>query len=137
MSEKHEYPLSYVNKNLEKIIAEFVNEYSDDLSQKAAAITEKVAQDFAAQLKDETPKSDVSGEHLADTVAVTAVASKSYGREGKGYVVHYGKWQIAHLLEFGWTLRNGKRMNRTPFVRPLFDRNKEKYYNMYRDGLGK
>ena len=133
----HEYPLSYVNRNLESILVEMVKEYSDDLSEQAAKITEQVANDFAQQLKEETPRSNMSDEHLADTVQCTAVASKTYGRESKGYVVHYGKWQIAHLLEFGWTLRNGKRMDRTPFVRPLFDRNRDKYYNMYKEGLSK
>ena len=131
------YPLSYVSSNLNKIVSEMLNEYSEELSEKADKITEKVANDFAEKLKEVTPRSTDNTEHLADTVTVTAKNKKSYGRASKIRYVHYGKWNIAHLLEFGWTLRNGQRLNRTPFVRPLFDNNKERYYNMYKEGLSK
>lgn len=131
------YPLSYVSSNLNKIISELVDEYSEELSEKADKITEEVARDFAEKLKEVTPRSTYNTEHLADTVIVTTKTEKSYGRKRKMRYVHYRKWQISHLLEFGWTLKNGKRIDRKPFVRPLFDNNRDRYYRMYREGLGK
>ena len=133
------YPLAYVANEMKKIIADIVTDYETEISGKAAEITEKVANDFAEQLKSATPRSENPGlyEHLADTVKVTKKAEKSLGTKGKKFYVHYGKWQIAHLLEFGWTLKNGKRIDRKPFVRPLFDNNRDRYYRMYREGLGK
>ena len=133
----HSYPLSYISKELRNIIASFVDDYEKELTKKASEITVKVANDFAEQLKQETPRSKNPGryEHLADTVIVSEKGEKFAGGKGKVLYVHFTKWQIAHLLEFGWTTRNGKKITRTPFVRPLFDKNKERYYNMYKDGL--
>ena len=133
------YPLSYVANEMNKIIADIVTDYETELSGKAAEITKQVANDFAEKLKEATPRSDMIGgaPHLADTVKTTEKIEKSVGRKNRKIYVHYGKWQIAHLLEFGWTLRNGKRLERTPFVRPLFDNNKERYYRMYKEGLSK
>lgn len=133
------YPLSYVANELNRIVADIVTDYETELKGKVEEITKEVANDFAEQLRTETPKSGVTAgaEHLADTVMVTEKAEKSLGTKKKKFYVHYGKWQIAHLLEFGWTLRNGKRLDRTPFIRPLFDRNKERYYRMYKEGIQK
>lgn len=114
-----------------------VNEYGEELSRKAFEVTRTIAKDFAEQLKEVTPRSDNDSEHIADTVMLTEGKNKQYGRTHKIFYVHYGKWQIAHLLEFGWTLRNGQRLERNPFIRPLFDKNKERYYNMYKEKLSK
>ena len=135
----HSYPLSYVANEMNRIIADIVTDYETEISGKAEEITRQVAQDFAQQLRQVTPRSDVGGtsEHLADTVKVTEKMEKSLGSKGRKIYVHYGKYQLAHLLEFGWTLRNGKKLTRTPFVRPLFDNNKERYYRMYKEGLQK
>ena len=131
------YPLSYVSSNLGRILSDMISEYGKESEEKANAVTVKVAHDFAEKLKQETPRSEDPGgyEHLADTVLVSEKGSKYPGSKGKVLYVHYGKWQIAHLLEFGWTLRNGERLTRTPFVRPLFDKNKEQYVRMYREAL--
>lgn len=136
---KNSYPLSYVANEMQNIIAEMVSDYETELSKKAEEITKQVANDFAEKLRIETPKSESNSAypHLADTVKVTEKAEKSLGSKGKKMYVHYGKWQIAHLLEFGWTLRNGERLERKPFVRPLFDNNKERYYRMYKERLNK
>lgn len=133
----NEYPLTYVAKEMQNILSGFLQDYESELNSKVDEITEQVANDFASQLRQVTPRSFINGEHLADTVKVSTQAEKSYGRKSKIYVVHYGKWQIAHLLEFGWTARNGVRIERKAFVRPLFDNNREKYVKMYKDGLGK
>lgn len=133
------YPLSYVANEMSKIISDIVTDYEKELSGKAEEITKQVAQDFAEQLREITPRSSVvAGDpHLADTVKVTEKIEKSMGSKKKKMYVHYGKWQIAHLLEFGWTLKNGQRLERTPFIRPLFDRNKDRYVKMYKDGLSR
>lgn len=131
------YPLSYVASNLNKMLSEMLTEYSEELYEKADKITEEVAQDFAESLAEVTPRSTSNTEHLADTVTVSAKAKKSMGRKTKARYVHYKKYQLAHLLEFGWTARNGTKITRQPFVRPLFDRKKDKYYNMYKEGLSK
>lgn len=132
------YPLSYVTQNLNNMVSEIFDSYEKELQSKAEKVTEKVAKDFAGKLKQVTPKSSIAGgEHLADTVIVTGKKLKSYGRVTKAQYVHYKKWQIVHLLEFGWTARNGKRIERTPFIRPLFDQNKEQYYQMYKEAVQK
>lgn len=131
------YPLNYVSNQLNNILSEMIIEYGEELTSKAAAVTREIAKDFAEELKTVTPRSTYDSEHLADTVMLTETTRRSYGRTNKVYHVHYGKWQIAHLLEFGWTLKNGQRLERTPFIRPLFDKNKERYYNMYKEKLSK
>lgn len=133
------YPLSYVANEMNKIIADIVTDYETEVSGKAAEITKQVAEDFAEKLRQATPRSDVESSvpHLADTVMTTEKAEKSKGNKRRKIYVHFGKWQIAHLLEFGWTLKNGTRIDRTPFVRPLFDNNKERYYRMYKEGIQK
>ena len=134
---KNTYPLRYVTENLDKIVSGMITEYSQELEAKADQVTEKVAKDFAEKLKPVTPRSNViaGAEHLADTIVVKAKKERKYGKITTAQYVHYKKWQIAHLLEFGWTLRNGKRLERQPFIRPLFDQNKERYYNMYKEEL--
>lgn len=129
------YPLKYVSSNLNKIIAEMVNTYGKEISGKAHSVTKKVAQDFAEKLKVETPRSTADTEHLADTVVITGKGEKFAGGSGKVLYVHYTKWQLAHLLEFGWTAKNGRKITRTPYIRPLFDNNKDRYYNMYKEAL--
>lgn len=136
---KQSYPLSYVANEMNKIIADIVTDYETEISGKADEVTKAVAQDFADKLKQVTPRSSIEhgSPHLSDTVLVTEKREKFLGRKGRKIYVHYGKWQIAHLLEFGWTLRNDQKLERTPFVRPLFDNNKERYYRMYKEGLSK
>lgn len=134
---KNSYPLSQVSKELDSILAGMFTEYSEELQEKADKVTEEVAQDFAKKLKDATPRSDEGTVHMADTVKVTTKKEKSLGKKTKVRYVSYGKWQISHLLEFGWTSKGGKRVDRKPFVRPLFDENKEKYVKMYKEGLSK
>ena len=128
----------YVANNLNNIVAEFLTEYSEELQKKADEVTEKVANDFAKELKTVTPRSEsIVSEHLADSIKVTAKKQKGYGKTTTARYIHFNKWQIAHLLEFGWTLKNGQKLTREPFVRPLFDRNKDRYYRMYKEELKK
>lgn len=134
---KNVYPLSQVANELNEIISGMITEYSEELQQKAEKVTEKVAEDFAARLKDATPRSDEGEVHMADTVKVSGKKETSLGRVSRPRFVHYGKWQASHLLEFGWTSKNGKRVERQPFVRPLFDQNKERYMKMYKEELEK
>ena len=134
---ENSYLLSQVSNELNSILASMLTEYSEELQEKADKVTEQVAEDFAKKLKDATPRSDEGTVHMADTVKVTTKKEKSLGKKVKARYVSYGKWQISHLLEFGWTSKNGKRIDRKPFVRPLFDENKEKYVKMYKDGLSK
>lgn len=130
------YPLSYVTQNLNSMMAEIFDSYEKELTAKTEEITKEIAEDFAVKLKEVTPRSNVSvSEHLADTITVTGKKKKSRGQVTKSQYVHFRKWQIAHLLEFGWTAKNGNKISRTPFIRPLFDTNREKYYNMYKEGL--
>lgn len=132
---KNSYPLSQVANELNSIISSMLTEYSEELQEKADKVTEQVAEDFATRLKDATPRSDEGGTHMADTVKVTYKTEKSLGKKVKARFVHFGKWQISHLLEFGWTSKDGKRIDRSPFVRPLFDQNKERYMKMYKEAL--
>lgn len=132
---KNSYPLSQVANELNSIISSMLTEYSEELQEKADKVTEQVAQDFAERLRSATPRSDEDGTHMADTVKVTEKKEKSLGRVVHARFVHYGKWQVSHLLEFGWTSKGGKRISRTPFVRPLFDQNKDRYMKMYKEEL--
>ena len=134
---KNSFPLSQVARELDNIVASMLKEYSEELEQKTDKITEEVAQDFAKKLKEATPRSDELGVHMADTVRVVQRKERSFGSSKKVRYVCYGKWQVSHLLEFGWTTKNGKHIDRKPFVRPLFDENKETYVRMYKEGLEK
>ena len=142
---ENSYPLSQVANELNSILAGIFTEYSEELQEKADKVTEKVAEDFAQKLKEVTPRSDDevtprSDEetvHMADTIQVTTKEEKSLGKKVKARFVHYGKWQVSHLLEFGWSSKYGKRVDRKPFVRPLFDENKEQYTKMYKEELEK
>ena len=129
------YSLSYVANSLSEILSGIFAEYGEEVMEAANETTVKVANDFAKALAPVTPRSTHDTEHLADTITVTERTEKFAGVKQKTLYVHFKKWQISHLLEFGWTLKNGKRMERTPFVRPLFDRNKEKYFNMYVEAI--
>lgn len=134
---KNSYPLSQVANELNSIISSMLTEYSEELQAKADKVTEQVAEDFAQKLKEVTPRSDEGGKHMADTVKVTVKKERSIGKVVRARFVHYGKWQVSHLLEFGWTSKNGKRIDRQPFVRPLFDQNKDRYTRMYKEELEK
>lgn len=117
-----------------------LNTYGESVQEKVDKITGEIAQDFAEELATVTPRSDPTesdGVHLADTVKVTTKSATAYGKKIKTRFVHFGKWQISHLLEFGWTLRNGQKLVRAPFVRPLFDRKKESYVKRYKEELSK
>lgn len=131
------FPLSQVANELNQILSQYLTEYSEELQEKADEVTEEVARDFAAKLKEVTPRSDNNTTHLADTVKVVYKKERSFGQPKKARYVCYGKWQIAHLLEFGYTAKNGRRIDRIPFVRPLFDQNKERYSKMYKEKLQK
>ena len=131
------FPLSQVAQELDNILASMMTEYSEELQEKADKITEEVAQDFAKKLREVTPRSDELGVHMADTVMVVHKKERSFGTPKKARYVCYGKWQASHLLEFGWTSKKGKRIERKPYVRPLFDQNKEQYVRMYKEGLEK
>lgn len=122
------YPLKYVADNFSKIVEEYVDTYEKEKSGKTDEILKEISNDFADNLKQVTPRStNTKGVHLADTIGVE--------KSGKKYIVYFGKYQIPHLLEFGWTAKNGRRINRTPFIRPLFDRSKEKYVRLFKKRL--
>ena len=138
MAEKksaNSFSLSQVANELNQILSQYFNEYSQELQEKADKVTEEVAQDFAEKLRQVTPRSDDNGTHMADTVKVVTKSERSFAKRTKARYVCYGKWQISHLLEFGWTSKNGQRVDRKPFVRPLFDQNKERYAKMYKEKL--
>jgi hypothetical protein len=134
---KNSFPLSQVANELNAIVSGMLTEYSEQLQAKADEVTEKIAQDFAHKLKDATPRSDEGGVHMADTVMVVYKKERFFGQPKKARYVCYGKWQVSHLLEFGWTSKNGKRITRQPFVRPLFDQTKDQYVKMYKEELEK
>ena len=137
---KNSFPLSQVANELNSILASMLTEYSEELQKKADDITEAISQDFASRLKSVTPRSDTlddTGVHMADTVRVVYKKERSFGQTKKARYVCYDKWQISHLMEFGWTAKNGKHIDRKPFVRPLFDQNKDRYTAMYKEGLSK
>ena len=134
------YPLSYVSAHMREIVSGMLQQYGEQAEKKVNKVTKEVAEDFAKELVQVTPRStniDSTAPHLADTVKVTARSNRQYGKKITTRFVHFGKWQISHLLEFGWTLRNGKHLVRTPFVRPLFDRKKEGYVKRYKEELSK
>lgn len=137
---ENSYPLSQIANELNSILAGMLTEYSEELQEKADKVTEQVAQDFAQKLREATPRSDEidhTGVHMADTVKVVYKKERMFGTPKKARYVCYSKWQISHLLEFGWTSKGGKRVDRKPFVRPLFDENKERYIKMYKEELEK
>ena len=134
------YPLSYVSTHMREIVSGMLQQYGEQAEEKVNKVTKEVAEDFAKELAQVTPRSasvDQESPHIADTVQVTSRSNKQYGKKITTRFVHFGKWQISHLLEFGWTLRNGKSLTRSPFVRPLFDRKKDEYVQKYKEELSR
>ena len=137
----HTYPLSTISKEFSSIMNEMLTEYADTFQKNSYRAVQKIANTFAEDLKSVTPRSDsvagYDGAHLADSIVVSKKGERYYSSTHEAYFVHFQKWQIAHLLEFGWTARNGRRIERTPFVRPLFDNNKERYMQIIKEELSK
>lgn len=130
-----EMPLLVVAKELENYIADLFDSYEKETTINIEKTVEKVANDFANELKTVTPVSDTSGGkygHIKNNINV-----KTETKNGKKrYVVNFGKKAyLSTLLEFGWTTKNGISVRRQAFIRPLFDRNKDRYFKQIKEAV--
>lgn len=131
------YPISYVTKHLQELLKKAFDEYGDQLEKDASQSLYECAEDYAKELKPVTPRSKIDHEHLADTIGVKKETKVYYGKSSEVAVVYFRKYQLPHLLEFGWIGRNGKKVERKPFMRPLFDKNSDRYYRKIVEDLMK
>lgn len=119
-------PLSTINKELKKLVAEAINNYQKELEIDLTDTLDGISADFERNLRDVTPvsKGDGGAEgHLRDNITRDKKTEK-----GRTYFeVNFGKksW-LSGLLEFG--VRYSKKgLVKYPFVRPLWARKKEEY----------
>ena len=121
-------PLSEINEEFENMVAEIIDTYEKELTVKLDDVMKEVAHEFKDDLYPNVPVSDGDGGkygHLRDNLTV----SNRKKKDSRVYEVHFGKkgW-LSTLLEYGWRKRNSnEKVERTPFVRPVFEKNKAKY----------
>lgn len=134
MSDRRE-PIEVVAEKFEEMIAGFLDDYEKELSVNIEQAVKEAANMFANDLRPKVPVSDGDGGsqgHLRDNLKVT----KKIVNGRPVYIAHFGKkgW-LSVLLEYGWTKRNGKKMERKPFIRPTYDQNEQKYYNHIKEAV--
>ena len=138
MAKSKVMPLSQIENEIEDFIASQINSYAKELEVKIDKELEEVANDFVEKLKPVTPVDyDSDGGkygHLRDNLNVKKKKSKGH----TSFVVNYGKkgW-LSTLLEYGWTAVNGRLIKRKAFIRPTFEKNKERYFKKIKQAVEK
>jgi len=125
------------DKELGPYIASLVDTYEKEMIVNLNDVIENIATDFKDKLQAVTPVSKGDGGkygHLRDNIKI---GQKKKDNGSIARTVHFGKksW-LATLLEYGWTAKNGKLVHENkPFVRPVFERNQEMYFQMIKKAV--
>lgn len=102
--------LAELSIELEKIL----NSYSDEVVQKVEKVAAEVAEEGAAMLKATSPK------HTGKYASGWAVKDKQKSVKGVSKVIYNAKRpSLTHILEKGFTMRNGKFRNGQPHIKPV------------------
>ena len=128
-------PLDEVSEQFAEIIHGIIIEYANQLEINLDPVLRAAADELKNDLYHVTPVSDGDGGeygHLRDNLR----RRKSTRNGETRYIVDFGKkgW-LSTLLEYGWYMRNGTRVPPKPFVIPTFEKYKEKYYKIVKDGV--
>jgi HK97 gp10 family phage protein len=133
---KKTIPLSQISNQFADIVGGMIDSYVKELETNLEPIIEEVAKDFAKDLAEGTPVSNTDGGkygHLKDNIKVSRIRKD---RQTVGFRVHFGnKGWLSTLREYGWTTVNGRLVSPKPFIRPIFDQNKERYSKKIRDSI--
>lgn len=121
-----------VERELENVLAEMIDSYQKELEINVEKELQECAEDFKNELYPKTPTSKKGKDHLRDNLTVTKKKTKNE----KSFIVHFGqKGWLSTLQEYGWTTVNGRIIKRPAFIRPTFEKNKERYFNKIKEAV--
>ncbi len=132
------WALRDIANKLEEIIAKELDTYEKELEGNTDNAMEKVSNEFIQDLIPNIPLGHTPNKYTSQYGHLRELVQKSVRlRSGnKVRIIHFGpKYRIVHLLEYGWTQRDGKFMRREPFIRPTFNSNEEKYVRIIANSL--
>lgn len=104
--------------NLGVRIASIVESYTKDVKVEAELVLDKTADDVPSYIKNNCPRTDSGGNHLADSFIKTEVGS---GVNKTIYISSKTKGPLVHLIELGFKHRSGRHVAACPFLRPAYD----------------
>lgn len=96
-------------------IAEILDEYVQEVKKEAEEVIKDVADETSKKVADASPRSSSRGRHYQKGWKVKVFHTPGVSIDD---VVVYNalKPHLTHLLENGWTMRNGKRHEGTPHI---------------------
>ena len=98
-----------------KAIMSVLEDYSNATQEALEAAAEEAAAEAVAELKATSPKG--TGKY-----AKSWKHEEMKDKKGHVEVVRATKYQITHLLEYGYAKRNGGRVEGTPHIKPVADK---------------
>mgnify|MGYP000872849926 CR=1 FL=1 len=98
-------------------ISDAINEYTEGVKKRLEGKLDETAEHILAYLKSNAPRSGYKNA-MADSFKQL---TKGDGVNKVITIYAENKGRIIHLLEFGFTHRNGKYVSPRPFMRPAFD----------------
>lgn len=104
--------------NLGVRIASIVESYTKDVKVEAEEVLDKTADDVLSYVRNNCPRTDSGGNHLADSFVKTEIGS---GVKKTVYISSSTKGRLVHLIELGFKHRSGKHVAARPFLRPAYD----------------
>lgn len=104
--------------NLGVRIASIVESYTKDVKVEAEEVLDKTADDVLSYVRNNCPRTDSGGNHLADSFIKTEVGS---GVNKTIYISSKTKGPLVHLIELGFKHKSGKHVAARPFMRPAYD----------------
>lgn len=104
--------------NLGVRIASIVESYTKDVKVEAEEILNKTADDVLSYVRNNCPRTDSGGNHLADSFVKTEIGS---GVKKTVYISSSTKGRLVHLIELGFKHKSGKHVAARPFMRPAYD----------------
>lgn len=108
-------------------IADALKLYSVEVSESTKGAIDEVAKELVDDLRNNSPKN-------------TGKYAKNWTKKGKsGQWIIYNKdrYRVAHLLEKGYTMRNGRRISGRKHIEPAQDRAEEKLVSRFMELLGR
>lgn len=99
-------------------LSDIVSGYTDEIQEKVEAELDSTADRIIDYVKDNCPRSDSMGEHLADQFVKTEVGE---GYKKTIYISAKKKSGLVHLIELGFKHRSGRHVAARPFLRPAYD----------------
>lgn len=99
-------------------ISELVNDYSIETKETILERVNQCADQILSYIKENAPRSNQMGKHLADSFIKTEVGQ---GTNKIIYISSKTKYQLVHLVELGFRHTSGKHIPGRPFLRPSYD----------------